>query len=48
LYAIACTAGWSFIYYMRAITEERHLLRANNGYAEYMRSVRWRFIPGIA
>lgn len=48
LYALACTAGWSFIYYMRAITEERHLLRANNGYAEYMRAVRWRFIPGIA
>lgn len=47
LYALLCTAGWSFIYVMRAITEEKHLLRANNGYAEYKRIVRWRFIPGV-
>lgn len=38
---------WSFIYFLRAITEERHLLLANNGYAEYMKQVRYRFIPGI-
>jgi protein-S-isoprenylcysteine O-methyltransferase Ste14 len=47
LYAVAVTAGWSFIYFMRAITEERHLRLANNGYAEYARKVRWRFIPGL-
>lgn len=47
LYAVMCTAGWSFLYFMRAITEEKHLLRAENGYAEYMQIVRWRFIPGL-
>lgn len=47
LYAVFCTAGWSFIYVMRAITEERHLLRTNNGYVEYAKTVRWRFIPGL-
>lgn len=47
LYAVMCTAAWSFIYYLRAITEEQHLLRANNGYAEYMRAVPWRFVPGL-
>ncbi len=39
--------GWSAIYALRAITEERHLLRSSNGYAEYARKVRWRFVPGI-
>lgn len=38
---------WSFIYFLRAITEERHLLLGNNGYAEYMKKVRYRFIPGV-
>lgn len=45
--SIMFTAAWSFIYAMRAITEERHLRMANNGYAEYARKVRWRFIPGL-
>lgn len=47
LYSLAAIVAWTFIYYMRAITEERHLLRANNGYAEYMKKVKWRFIPGL-
>lgn len=47
LYAITATAGWTFIYFMRAITEERHLLRTDNGYRQYMEKVRWRFIPGV-
>jgi protein-S-isoprenylcysteine O-methyltransferase Ste14 len=47
LYSVACTAAWSFIYIMRAITEERHLRLANNGYAEYAHKVRYRFIPGV-
>ncbi|MFC4313625.1 methyltransferase family protein [Steroidobacter flavus] len=39
--------GWTAIYALRALTEERHLLRSNNGYAEYARKVRWRFVPGV-
>jgi len=47
LYALLSLAGWSLIYALRAITEERHLLFIDNGYAEYMARVRWRFIPGV-
>jgi protein-S-isoprenylcysteine O-methyltransferase Ste14 len=46
-YSLLALCGWTTIYALRAITEERHLLLANNGYAEYMTRVRWRFIPGI-
>lgn len=37
---------WSGIYFMRAITEERHL-SADPDYLAYCQKVRWRFIPGI-
>ena len=47
LYALLSLAGWTTIYALRAITEERHLLLADNGYAEYMARVRWRFIPKV-
>jgi protein-S-isoprenylcysteine O-methyltransferase Ste14 len=47
LYALLSLSGWSMIYALRAITEERHLLLADNGYSEYMTRVRWRFIPGV-
>lgn len=47
LYALLSLGGWSLIYELRAITEERHLLLADNGYAEYMARVRWRFIPRV-
>ena len=47
LYSVCAMAGWTAIYVLRAITEERHLLMIDNGYAEYMRRVRWRFIPGL-
>jgi protein-S-isoprenylcysteine O-methyltransferase Ste14 len=47
LYSVFAMAGWTAIYVLRAITEERHLLMADNGYAEYMRRVRCRFIPGV-
>jgi len=47
LWALVCLATWTTIYFLRATTEERHLLMVNNGYAEYMRRVRWRFIPGV-
>jgi len=47
LYALLAMGGWSTIYALRAITEERHLLLANNGYTEYMQRVKWRFVPGV-
>jgi protein-S-isoprenylcysteine O-methyltransferase Ste14 len=46
-YALLALCGWTTIYALRAITEERHLLLSNNGYAEYMTRVKWRFIPGV-
>jgi hypothetical protein len=46
-YALLALCGWTTIYALRAITEERHLLLTNNGYAEYMTRVKWRFIPGV-
>jgi protein-S-isoprenylcysteine O-methyltransferase Ste14 len=46
-YALLALGGWTTIYVLRAITEERHLLLGNNGYAEYMARVRWRFIPRV-
>ena len=46
-YALFALCGWTALYVLRALTEERHLLMANNGYAEYMRKVRWRFIPRL-
>jgi protein-S-isoprenylcysteine O-methyltransferase Ste14 len=39
--------GWTTIYALRAITEERHLLLLDNGYAQYMQRVKWRFIPRV-
>jgi len=47
VYALASLTGWSVIYFFRAITEERHLLMADNGYAEYMAKVPRRFIPKV-
>jgi len=46
-YVLLALCGWTAIYALRAITEERHLLLANNGYAQYMERVKWRFIPGV-
>lgn len=39
-------AFWSCIYFLRAITEERHLSQ-DPDYLEYRKKVRWRFIPYI-
>ncbi|MBI2665547.1 hypothetical protein HYX12_02935 [Candidatus Woesearchaeota archaeon] len=39
-------AFWSFIYLLRAITEERHLSK-DLEYKEYSKKVKWRFIPFI-
>lgn len=46
LIAVLSMAAWSFIYYIRAITEERHLL-ADPDYVEYTKKVKYRFIPGV-
>ncbi len=45
--AVLCLCGWTAIYALRALTEERHLLMGRNGYAEYAQRVRWRFVPGV-
>jgi len=46
-YSVLALCGWTTIYALRAITEERHLLLLDNGYAQYMERVKWRFIPGV-
>ncbi|MDR3411035.1 MAG: isoprenylcysteine carboxylmethyltransferase family protein, partial [Formivibrio sp.] len=44
LFSLSC---WTAIYALRAITEERHLLRVDTGYAAYRQAVPYRFIPFI-
>jgi hypothetical protein len=46
-YCVFSVLGWTAIYALRALTEERHLLLRDNGYAQYATAVRWRFVPGI-
>jgi len=46
-YSLLALGGWTTIYALRAITEERHLLLLDNGYAQYMQRVKWRFIPRV-
>ena len=46
LFALISLSGWSFIYYMRAITEERHL-SLDPDYIEYKKKVTHKFIPKI-
>lgn len=46
-YSLIALFGWTAIYALRALTEERHLRLLDNGYAEYAQTVRWRFVPGI-
>lgn len=41
-----CIAGWSGIYVLRALSEERHLSR-HADYRLYMQQVPFRFIPGL-
>ena len=41
---IFCGIIWTFIYYMRAITEERHL-SLDPEYREYTKKVKYKFIP---
>jgi protein-S-isoprenylcysteine O-methyltransferase Ste14 len=46
-YSLIAVFGWTAIYALRALTEERHLRMADNGYAQYAQTVRWRFLPTI-
>ena len=44
-YIVFCLAGWSTLYFLRAITEERHLMSVDDDYLVYAAKVRYRFIP---
>lgn len=46
IYAFLSMAAWSFLYYLRAITEERHLGK-DPDYQAYCKKVRWKFIPFV-
>ncbi|MCK5177690.1 MAG: DUF1295 domain-containing protein, partial [Candidatus Aenigmarchaeota archaeon] len=37
---------WSFVYYLRAVTEERHLLQ-DIDYREYCKKTRYMFVPYV-
>lgn len=43
---LVATAGWIYLYYLRAVTEERHLIN-DPKYKEYVQKVKHRFIPWI-
>jgi protein-S-isoprenylcysteine O-methyltransferase Ste14 len=47
LWILVCVILWTLVYVLRALTEERHLLMIDNGYAEYQAKVRYRFVPGL-
>jgi|SRR3989344_1650723 len=44
--AVLSASVWSFVYYIRAITEERHLIK-DPDYQEYCKKVKYRFIPFV-
>lgn len=46
-YALFSLAVWTYIYYLRAVTEERHLLASDPDYLKYSQRVRYRFIPNF-
>ncbi|MCM1338301.1 MAG: hypothetical protein NC191_01360 [Muribaculaceae bacterium] len=41
-----CVLIWMYIYYLRAITEERHLMK-DEKYQTYLEKVKYRFIPKV-
>jgi protein-S-isoprenylcysteine O-methyltransferase Ste14 len=45
-WSVLCLGGWSAIYVLRAVCEERHLSR-HADYCHYMTPVPNRFIPGV-
>jgi protein-S-isoprenylcysteine O-methyltransferase Ste14 len=44
--AIISLALWTIIYFLRALTEEKHL-NQDLEYVEYTKKVKYMFIPGI-
>ena len=46
IFITAATLGWIYIYYLRAVTEERHLIK-DEKYKQYVEKVKHRFIPWI-
>lgn len=46
LIALFSVITWSYIYYLRSITEENHLM-ADEEYIRYCKKVKYRFIPGV-
>lgn len=47
LFVLLSLSLWSYIYFLRAITEERHLSSVNSEYNEYMKKVPYRFVPYV-
>ena len=47
LLVLASAAGWTLIYFLRALTEEDHLRKVDDEYDKYCERVRYRFIPGL-
>jgi len=39
--------GWTAIYVLRAVTEERHLKKVSGEYRQYCENVQYMFIPGL-
>ncbi len=46
LIAIVSLSLWTFVYFLRSITEERHLAQ-DPDYVEYMKKVKYMFFPGL-
>jgi protein-S-isoprenylcysteine O-methyltransferase Ste14 len=44
--AIISLTAWTFLYFMRALTEERHLTQ-DPDYVEYAKKVKYMFFPGV-
>lgn len=44
---ILAMLAWNGIYFLRAMTEERHLRMVNGDYDLYMKKVKYRFVPGV-
>jgi protein-S-isoprenylcysteine O-methyltransferase Ste14 len=45
LWQVAFMAGWSWLYLLRALREEAHMMREDVGYADYCLRVPRRFLP---
>jgi len=46
IYITICTVVWIYIYYLRAVTEERNLIK-DDKYKQYVEKVKYRFIPKL-